>query len=180
MYLTDSSVDMSRLSLGEVRAKGNTRRSLNKPSRMAGQAVPCPASQSAIRWAPDPPRILRDDNRPNQVERKRFYPRRISPSEAGYNVSSRPWVRRLTEVISQTRSRHATNVCTSPSLPIYFDNSLFSHKFSVSCPMTTMPDRRSYSSFYKRSVIAMPLHYSGPLTSPLYLSEHIRLTASNT
>ena len=28
----------------------------------------------------------------------------------------------MTEVISQTRSRHATNVCTSPSLPIYFDN----------------------------------------------------------
>jgi hypothetical protein len=28
-------------------------------------------------------------------------------------------VRRLTAVISQTRSRHATNVCASPSLPIY-------------------------------------------------------------
>jgi hypothetical protein len=31
----------------------------------------------------------------------------------------------LTEVISQTRSRHATNVCTSPSLPIYFDDFAF-------------------------------------------------------
>jgi signal recognition particle subunit SRP72 len=56
------------------------------------------------------------------VLRKRFYPRRISRSETGYNVSSHPCARKLKEVISQTRSRHATNVCASPSLPIYFDN----------------------------------------------------------
>lgn len=59
------------------------------------------------------------------MARKRFYPRRISLSEAGYNVSSHPCARRLTEVISQTRSRHAINVCASPSLPIYFDNFAF-------------------------------------------------------
>lgn len=34
-------------------------------------------------------------------------------------------MRRLTGVISPTRSRHATNVCASPSLPIYLIISLF-------------------------------------------------------
>lgn len=59
------------------------------------------------------------------MARKKFYPRRISLSETGCNVSSHPCARRLTEVISQTRSRHATNVCASPSLPIYFHNFAF-------------------------------------------------------
>ena len=52
-------------------------------------------------------------------------------------------------------------------------------KFSVSYRTMRMPNKQSYSSSYRRSVIMMPLHYSRPLTNPLYLSGLIRLTGSN-
>ena len=60
-----------------------------------------------------------------------------------------------------------------------FDNRPFLPKFSVSYRTMRMLNKQSYSSSYIRSVIMMPLHYSGPLMSPLYLSGLIRLTGSN-
>jgi hypothetical protein len=56
---------------------------------------------------------------------ERHYPRRRSHSETGYNVSSRPCARRLTEAISQTRSRHATKVWATLLSVISFGDRAF-------------------------------------------------------
>ena len=55
----------------------------------------------------------------------------------------------------------------------------FLPKFSVSYRTMRMPSKQSYSSSYRRSVIVMPLHYSGLLINPLCLRGLIHLTGSN-
>ena len=150
---------------------------------MAGQPppVPCPAqsahqNQMGPRSTTHPPR--RQLTQPGG--KKKVLPKK--------DISLGGRVQRLfTSLCAQIDGGHFTNaiktcdkrMCISIPTDL-FDNSIFSHKFSVSYPTTTMPNRQSYSFFYKRNVIAMPLQYSGPLTSPLYLNEHIRLTESNT
>ena len=65
MYLTDSSVDMPRTVLGRGESKGGKQAEFElTESRVdnAWEGQPVLAQHSAIRWALDPPHILRDDN----------------------------------------------------------------------------------------------------------------------